>query len=171
MTDFPDQSWILILLALAVLAFMVIWRRRAARPDNWIIIDGSNVMYWNGNTPDIATLKEVLHHLRRAGFTPGVVFDANAGYLLGGRYQHDYAFGVQLGLPKDQVMVVPKGTPADPVILQAARDLGGPVLTNDRFRDWADAYPEVHDEGHLIKGGYTSGTLWIDVPSDAAASH
>lgn len=163
-----DTNLILALLA-ALALVLILWLRRQRKPRKWIVIDGSNVMYWNGNTPDIATLQDVLRHLKTQGYTAGVVFDANAGYLLAGRYQHDYAFGKRLGLPQDRVMVVPKGTPADPVILQAARDLGGPILTNDKFRDWSDAFPEVRKAGHLIKGGYTSGALWIDAPSEAAA--
>jgi hypothetical protein len=38
---------------------------------------------------------------------------------------HDGAMGRALGLPKDRVMVLPKGVPADPYILTSARDFGG----------------------------------------------
>jgi hypothetical protein len=63
-------------------------------------------------------------------------------------------------------MVVPKGTPADPTILAAARDLGAPVLTNDRYRDWAEAHPEIRTPGHLIRGGYRDGGLHLDLPEE-----
>ena len=61
-------------------------------------------------------------------------------------------------------MVVPKGTPADPTVLTVARDYGAQVVSNDRFRDWAAAFPEVKHPGHLIRGEYRAGKLWIDLP-------
>mgnify|MGYP003662855449 CR=1 FL=1 len=137
--------------------------RRDKTPKNWIIIDGSNVMYWRGGEPDILTVRDVVDYLRERGFTPGVVFDANAGYLLAGRYQHDRALSLQLDLPQDRVMVVPKGNPADPFILKAARDYGAKVVSKDRFRDWAETHPEVAEPGNVVKGGYRKGKLWLDL--------
>ncbi|MFA3918600.1 NYN domain-containing protein [Ruegeria hyattellae] len=133
------------------------------RSKNWIILDGSNVMYWKDGTPQIETVREVVDHLTRLGYAPGVMFDANAGYLISGTYRHDAHLGRMLGLKEERVMVVPKGVPADPYILTAARDLGGPVVTNDRYRDWVDDHPEIIKPGHLIRGGYKSGRLWLDL--------
>jgi hypothetical protein len=45
-------------------------------------------------------------------------------------------------------------------------------VTRDRFRDWAEAYPEVKETGFMIRGGYRdSGELWLDeaLPSAAPA--
>lgn len=137
------------------------WHTRA-RP-KWVVVDGSNVMHWQDDTPRIEPLRDVLDRLARAGMTAGVVFDANAGYLVAGKYQHDHAFGRLLGLPEDRIMVVPKGTPADPTILTVARDLGARVVTNDRYRDWTADFPEVARPGFLIRGGYRNGALWLDL--------
>ncbi|MEJ6393799.1 hypothetical protein V8J82_11060 [Gymnodinialimonas sp. 2305UL16-5] len=126
------------------------------------VIDGSNVMYWNGETPNLDTLREVIAQLRALGYQPGIIFDANAGYKLGGRYLDDRHFARQLTLPADRVLVVPKGEPADPTILAAARDLGAKIITNDRYRDWASAFPEVTETGRLVRGGYRNGQLWLD---------
>lgn len=128
-----------------------------------ILIDGSNVMHWKDGTPKIETLREVVVRLTALGFTPGVVFDANAGYLITGRFQRDHELGAFLDLPTDRVMVVDKGTPADPTLLAAARDLGARIVTNDRYRDWAEAHPEVRTPGFLIRGGYRDNRLWLDV--------
>jgi rRNA-processing protein FCF1 len=170
----------LVLLAgpMAVASLLVVlhaWRRRRGRQAGhhqpaWIVIDGSNVMHWADQTPKIAPVREVVRHLQDRGFTPGVVFDANAGYLLEGRYRHDRALGQRLGLPTDRVMVVDKGTPADPALLTAARDMQARVVTNDRFRDWADAFPEVRHPGFLIRGGYHDGALWLDLDAPAATA-
>lgn len=164
---FPEASALLVVAGPCVLASLFLllrgYRSRARRAPNMIVIDGSNAMHWKDGTPLLATLREVVHRLSALGYTPGIIFDANAGYILTGRYQHNRAMGKLLGLPRDRVIVVPKGTPADPTILAAARFLDARILTNDRYRDWADQYPELRNPGHLIQGGYRNGTLWLDV--------
>ena len=141
----------------------IIWPGSQAPPPapNWIVVDGSNVMYWKDNTPRIETVREVLAELAALGFTAGVVFDANAGYLISGRYEHHGSIGRMVGLPEDRVMVVPRGEPADATVLASARDLRARIVTNDRYRDWAEQHPEVRTPGHLIRGGYRDGALWL----------
>ena len=167
----PGLSDLLLLpVACAVASLLLLaqgWHRRvpgaAKRSAKFIVIDGSNVMHWKDGTPQIATVREVVDHLSGLGFAPGVVFDANAGYKITGRYQHDGALGRLLGLPEDRVMVVAKGTPADPTVLAAARDLGARVVSNDRFRDWIETFPEVLEPGHVVRGGYRGDKLWLDL--------
>lgn len=60
-------------------------------------------------------------------------------------------------------MIVPRGEPADPTLLAAARDHGVRIVTNDKFRDWADSFPEIATAGTLIRGGYRGGQLWLDL--------
>lgn len=169
----PGWSDLLLLAGPAAIAslLLLVARFRAARvlprpAPKWIVIDGSNIMYWREATPQIETVREVVRHLASRGYETGVMFDANAGYLLSGKYQHDGHFGRLLDLPEDRVMVVPKGTPADKFILIAARDLGARIVTNDRFRDWADDHPEIRTPGHLVRGEFRSGQLWLDLEPD-----
>ncbi|OIP87107.1 MAG: hypothetical protein AUK37_02060 [Rhodobacterales bacterium CG2_30_65_12] len=163
----PGWSDLLMIAGPAALASLyLLLRALSQRPGttpNWVILDGSNVMYWRNETPDLETVRVVLAHVANLGMTPGVVFDANAGYLLFGRHQNDRAFSERLALPLDRVLVVPKGTPADPFILTAAHDLGARIVTNDRYRDWAGDFPDVKTPGYLIKGGYRAGRLWLDL--------
>ena len=140
---------------------------RGTAAPRWVIVDGSNVMHWKDDTPQIETVREVLDHLSALGFSPGIVFDANAGHKLAGRYLHHAAFAELLGLAEDRVMVVNKGTPADATILAAARDLDARIVSNDRFRDWLDQHPEVDLPGALIRGGFEDGALWLAL-EDAA---
>ena len=128
-----------------------------------IVVDGSNVMHWKDGTAQIETVRDVVDHLKRQGFTPGVVFDANAGHILTGKYQHHGAMGRLLGLSEESIMVVDKGTPADPTILAAAKDLNARIVTNDRYKDWAADHPEIAVPGHLVRGGYRAGALWLDL--------
>ena len=146
----------------------LVWQARPRAVLPQVVIDGSNVMHWKDGTPQIETLLEVLAHLKAEGFKPGVMFDANAGYLVAGKYQHDHAMARRLGLPTDAVLVVPKGSPADETILIAARDNGARVVSNDRYRDWADRFPQVRTPGHVIRGGYRDGKLWLDTSVPAA---
>jgi|GEM_PF-1499218 len=52
---------------------------------------------------------------------------------------------------------------SDLALLPAARNLGARVVSNDRFRDRAETYPEVLEPGHVLRGGYREGTLWLDL--------
>ncbi|WP_282153698.1 NYN domain-containing protein [Ruegeria atlantica] len=137
------------------------WLRRSKAPENWAVVDGSNILHWREGIPDIATVREVVDALTASGLTPGVVFDANVGYKISDRYMNDKALASLLGLPVDRVMVAPKGTPADPLVLQVARDLSATIVTNDRFRDWVDDYPDVLPAKELVQGGYRNGALWL----------
>ena len=128
-----------------------------------VVLDGSNIMHWRNGEADLATVSDVVRSLTKRGFSPGVVFDANAGYKLDGRYQHHPVLARKLGLPKDRVMVVNKGEIADGMILRVAQDFGARVVSNDRFRDWAEQYPKVQEPGFLISGGYRKGVLQLDL--------
>ena len=153
--------------SLFLLARAVLRRKAPATAPNWIVIDGSNVLHWAEGKPRLSTLRAVIDRLTELGFTPGVVFDANAGYKIGDRYQHDDGLAKMLGLPPDRVLVVAKGTQADPALLAAARDLGARIVSNDRFRDWTEAHPEVTEPGHLVRGGFQDGKLWLDIDPKA----
>lgn len=163
----PDAGDWLLVTGPAAIASGILILRAMVRPKApalpTVILDGSNVMHWRDNTPQIETLREVIVALERAGFAPGVVFDANAGYKLIGRYLHDDTLSRVLGLPRSRVMIVNKGEPADPKILRAARDHGARVVTNDRFRDWIAEFPEITQAGALIRGGYRNGALWLEL--------
>ena len=167
---FEDAALVATLAAAAsvVLVLLAPRRQKAVAPDpRGIVVDGSNVMHWCDNTPDIATLKAVVDHLVRLGYRPGVVFDANAGYLVAGAYRDDAAFALMLGLQVSRVLVVPKGTIADGVILATARDAGLPIVSNDRYRDWEEAHPEIRTPGRLVRGGWRNGQPWVDTDAFA----
>ncbi|MFM7333715.1 MAG: NYN domain-containing protein [Tabrizicola sp.] len=164
-----DQPLFLVLIAASLAAtFAVLWFRRQRAPrkrtsdESWILVDGSNVMHWQDNTPNLAPVLAVVRQVIDQGHVPGVVFDANAGWKLEGRYLHDGDFARLLGLKTRQVKVVPKGTQADPFLLHTAREFGARIVTNDRFRDWADAHPEVHEPGFLIRGFIRDGSVTLD---------
>lgn len=135
---------------------------------NWAIVDGSNVMHWHLNEPSFEPLLELNLLLKKKGYKPHYFFDANAGYLLDGRYLHDQDFEQRLNLRRGSVTVVPKGQPADPLILEDARRKRAVVITNDQYRDWAADFPDLCRNGKLIGGKYRSGKLWVDLATKTA---
>jgi hypothetical protein len=154
-------------LLLLFLAALFLFPRLRSRPrpaprlveEDWVLIDGSNVMHWQDNTPSLQTVRKVVDQVRDLGYVPGVVFDANAGWKLAGRYLHDQDFARVLGIDTRQVLVVAKGTQADPFLLQTAREFRARIVTNDRFRDWSEAHPEVQTPGFLIGGAAVDGAI------------
>ncbi|MBJ2152529.1 hypothetical protein [Paracoccus sp. IB05] len=146
------------------------WRARAKARRPLAVLDGSNVMHWRDGRPQIATLSEVLGRLDLMGYGCGVVFDANAGYLLTGRYMNDRQFCQLLGLEQDHVLVVPRGAQADPFLLDFANQSAAVIISNDRFRDRIAGYPDLARPGRLVRGGYRDNVLWLDLaPAGQAA--
>ncbi len=141
-------------------------------PKPRILVDGSNVLFWDAESPQIATVFAVVRDLEAQGFRPGVIFDASVGYKIGTRYQDDAELAQRLALPPEDVLVVPKGTVADDFLLRSARDMKVRIVTNDRYRDWAETFPEVRQPGRLIQGAVTRGQVrWthgVPVPKPAA---
>ena len=161
----PVLNWpVLVFASGIVVSLLLIFRGLQAPRYNWVIVDGSNVLYWEGETPKLSSVRAVVADLKVRRFEPIVWFDANAGYLVKGRYMGPMAFGRELGLPQKSIHVAPKGQPADPLILDHAAALGAQVVTNDRYRDWAAAHPKVSEPGYLFRGKVADGAveLWVD---------
>jgi hypothetical protein len=165
----PDDPRTLALAGLAVAllllpAILAGLRRLFRRRRPMAVIDGSNVMHWQDNTPRIAVVAEAMRLLHDRGYEVGVIFDANAGYKIAGRYMGSAALSEVLGLDGHRVIVVPKGEQADPWLLTFARRTGAVILSNDRFRDRLAEFPEIAEPGRLIRGGHRDGRLWLDLP-------
>lgn len=158
-----DQHLILGLCTLLVIALLIRGRIRRRLAERTVVVDGSNVLYWKDNTPNIATVADLVRTLRRRDLIPLVIFDANVGYLVRDRYLDDADMARLIGLAPSRVLVVGKGAPADPTILEAACTRGNRVVSNDRFRDWADDFPQVETPGFLVKGRYRGGQVEVDI--------
>jgi hypothetical protein len=164
----PLASFLLVLaVALAVWGFLRIARPKPGPGIPWIVVDGSNVMYWQDETPSLDTVRKVVTALRAEGFQPVVWFDANAGYLTLGRYLGPEILSGQIGVSSRQVFVAEKGMPADPLILRDTTRLGARVVTNDRYRDWVQRFPKIEEPGFLVRGRMREGrvTLRLQVPA------
>lgn len=136
----------------------------------WVVIDGSNVMFWEDERPSLSTVSAVVGEVKKAGLTPLVWFDANAGYKVGDRYMNPRDLSRAIGVPIKQVRVAPKGSPADPLLLEDAAKLGTGVVSNDRYRDWAETYPSVTQPGVLVRGRMQGGAALLDWPATENAA-
>ncbi len=117
-----------------------------------VVIDGTNVMYWDGE-PDLRTLRHVVDKLRSKNLLPFVFFDASARHHLGDRSLNAKGFAMALGLKQNRVRVCPAQTDADAFILSYAKENNLPVVSNDRFGDRAAQVKGLK----LIKGVVANG--------------
>ncbi|MFC3614632.1 hypothetical protein ACFORG_12735 [Lutimaribacter marinistellae] len=135
-----------------VLTTILFFRTKLLKRPNWVVVDGSNVLYWADETPALASVRMVVEKLVLDGFEPLLWFDANVGYLVAGRYMSPDHLAKALGYPARRISVAPKGTPADPLLIRDAERLKARIVTNDRFRDWRESHPLVERQEVFLRG-------------------
>ncbi len=123
-----------------------------------IVIDGTNVMYWDGETAQLETLRSVVDYLKQRDISPIVFLDASSRHHLKDKSLTEKGFARALALPQKQVMVCPAGTEADVFILKFAKNEGLPILSNDRFGDRSNLAKGTK----IVKGVITAGRPILD---------
>ncbi len=111
-------------------------RNQSSKPD--VVVDGSNVVLC-GSKEGIGTLKNlklVLEELAKNGKTFIVVLDAATRHKVLEEEQLEEL------LSEGLILQAPAGGPADEFILEYAKRTGAYILSNDEFREYADAYPD-----------------------------
>ncbi|MCC5974367.1 MAG: hypothetical protein JJT81_09980 [Rubellimicrobium sp.] len=122
-----------------------------------LLVDGSNVMFWDDNRPTTGALLMVIGKLQEEGNDPVVCFDANVGYKLANRPLDREALARLLDLPPAQVLICPSRTDADAMILRLAAVHRLAVVSNDRFRD----YPAHADKIARLGGSIARGKVTL----------
>lgn len=118
-----------------------------------IVIDGTNVMYWDGEEADLTTLRSVVNALKKSKYAPHVFLDASSRHHLGDKSLTEKGFAKALGLPRNRVFVCPAGTEADSFLLKYAKENDAPVVSNDQFRDRA----QIAKNLRLVRGIFAGG--------------
>jgi len=143
----PDQAlnWLgVMMLVIVAITCARLWPlqqsapkpRKKARPGQpEIVIDGTNVLYWNDNEASLDSLRAVIVHLSGKGFLPFVFLDASSRHHLRDKSLDEASFARALSVHPGRVMVCPAGTEADVFLLKFARDNNLAVVSNDRFGD------------------------------------
>lgn len=104
------------------------------------IIDGSNVAYsTEGGGPRLENILLVSQKLRAEGYRPVVVVDAAL------RHNIDRKGEFERLVDEGAIKQAPPGTDADYFILSFARDLDASVVSNDRFKERRQAFPEAQE--------------------------
>ena len=103
-----------------------------------VIIDGSNVAHSSeGEKALLENIRVVRAKLIDEGYEPVVLADAAL------RHQIDDEPGFEALVENGTIKQAPAGTDADYFILAFARELGANIVSNDRFKDRVEAFPEV----------------------------
>lgn len=109
-------------------------------PSRVVIVDGSNVAHsTEGDRARLANIDLVCARLREDGFEPIVVADAAL------RHQIDDERRYEEMVENGEIRQAPAGTDADYFILSFARELDALVLSNDRYKDRIEAFPDARD--------------------------
>ncbi len=104
------------------------------------IVDGSNVAYsTEGGAPRLENILLVSQKLRDEGYRPVVLVDAALRHNIDRRAEFERL------VDDGAIKQAPPGTDADYFILSFARDLQAPVVSNDRFKDRRQAFPEASE--------------------------
>jgi hypothetical protein len=104
------------------------------------IVDGSNVAHASeGGEAKLENIRLVCSKLVEQGYEPIVVVDAAL------RHQIDDSDGYERLVDDGKIRQAPAGTDADYFILSFARELEASVVSNDRFKDRLEAFPEARE--------------------------
>jgi hypothetical protein len=104
------------------------------------LVDASNVAHFTeGEKARLENIVLVCRKLKEEGIEPIVVADAAL------RHQIDDSAGYEELVEHGKIHQAPAGTDADYFILAFARELDASVVSNDRFRDRQEAFPEARD--------------------------
>lgn len=105
-----------------------------------VIVDGSNVAHSSeGEKALLSNIRVISEKLRDDGYQPIVLADAAL------RHQIDDEPGFEKMVDSGEIRQAPAGTDADYFILSFARELDAEIVSNDRFKDRREAFPEVQD--------------------------
>ena len=105
-----------------------------------VVIDGANVAYEErsaGGKPKLSNLLKVRRELEERGQEAVIIVDASLKYDIDDQGQ------LETLIRSQQVRQVPAGTDADFFIIQFAHELDALIVTNDRYKDYAERFPWI----------------------------
>ncbi|HEX8358936.1 MAG TPA: hypothetical protein VF613_02385 [Longimicrobium sp.] len=104
------------------------------------LVDGSNVAHSSeGDRARLVNIDIVVEKLIEEGYRPIVVVDAAL------RHQIDNRPLYERQVEDGKIRQAPAGTNADYFLLAFARELDACIVSNDRFRDHQEGFPDAHE--------------------------
>ncbi|MEH6648024.1 hypothetical protein [Sulfitobacter sp.] len=118
-----------------------------------ILVDGSNVLFWQGGQANRTVPAHVVQALCARRFAPRAYFDNSIS-------RHITSAELDAVAALAEVIIAPRGTPADAMLLADCADGRLQIVSNDRFRTWRGQYPDLRNStlvtGSIGKGGRVS---------------
>jgi hypothetical protein len=109
-------------------------------PPEIALVDGSNVAHSSeGERARLRNIDLVVEKLVEDGYEPIILADAAL------RHQIDEEGRFEAMVEEGRIRQAPAGTDADYFILAFARELDAAIVSNDRFRDRQEAFPDARD--------------------------
>ncbi len=104
-----------------------------------VVVDGNNVAYHlsSQGKPNTGNLILAYRSLTSTGFKP--VFVVSAALV----HNIDKPTALNEFMLSADVVEAPRGTDDDLRIIQLAKELKAPIVSNDRFLNWIDRYPWI----------------------------
>jgi hypothetical protein len=112
-------------------------------------VDGSNTLFWRSGHADADAPEIVVRALMARRFVPEIYFDHSIWRHLGQGHLDQLAALVE-------VSVVPRGTQADEMLLDASKLGRIQIVSNDRFRAWRGQHPKLRNDW-LVTGSIGKG--------------
>jgi hypothetical protein len=104
------------------------------------LVDGSNVAHsGEGERARLQNIDIVVAKLVEEGYRPIVVVDAALRHQIDNRPLYEQQVG------DGKIRQAPAGTDADYFLLAFARELDASIVSNDRFRDRQEVFPDAHE--------------------------
>lgn len=126
------------------------------------LLDGSNILHWGRSVHGISlrAVRAIVNELKRRGEAYQVYFDASAKHCLKANAAELKQYEKLLTDDPDHFHQVPMGTCADDfLLLIASQDDSAKIMTQDRFKDYADRYPQVIHSDRLLLGMVVQGQI------------
>lgn len=135
-------------------------------PDDktFFLLDGSNIIHWDhcGKEISLDGVLAITGELEKRNYPYQVYFDATARHLF--KYDQEVKNRYEELLKNDpqHFRQVPAGTRADDFLLMiASRDSNAKIITNDRYCEYADLYPQVVNRERLLPGMVFDGLIFF----------
>lgn len=123
-----------------------------------VIVDALNVAYWCGTPPDLRLPLTLMAQLIERQLRVVLFFDASAPHQL---VEIDRQIYPEL-LGHPHVVQVPSGKRADGLMLKAARDSGGRIVSRDRFRAERRRFRRIIDDpARIVSGAVADDVLHV----------
>jgi hypothetical protein len=126
-----------------------------------LVVDALNVCYWaDKNKPTLRVLLPVLTQVKIMGVAFVAIFDGVAPYRVTPNERK--VLGKLTDDMPDYFSIVTGGIRADDFVLMKAASAAGHVLSNDRYRDYAERFEWLEsDPERLIKGDVVGSEIFV----------